>query len=136
MVVAAELSKLDDVLEYARENVMKLRDTDIETGEIFGVQFIVDEIFSNISKYGVVNGPVEVNFEITKNSCDNIVLKFEDNGISYNPLMAPEPDINAPIEEMQPGGWGIHLVKEASESMKYEYRNNKNILVIEVKRKQ
>ena len=55
-------------------------------------------------------------------------MTFEDNGIPYNPLKAPESDVTLSAKEREIGGLGILMVKKMSENMEYRYENNKNIL--------
>ena len=75
-------------------------------------------------------------------SCDTVeaklpedaeVLTFTDNGIHFNPLNVPEPDIKN-VEDRKEGGMGIFLVRKFSDKLQYEYSGGKNILKITKKR--
>ena len=57
-------------------------------------------------------------------------ISFADNGIPYNPLEATEPDTTLSAEEREIGGLGIFMVKKMTESMEYEYTDDKNILTL------
>ncbi len=57
-------------------------------------------------------------------------ISFTDNGIPYNPLEATEPDTTLSAEEREIGGLGIFMVKKMTESMEYEYKDDKNVLTL------
>lgn len=61
-----------------------------------------------------------------------IVLQFEDNGIEFNPLLAPEVTLPATLAEARPGGLGLMLVRKFSQSMAYERHDGRNRLTIKV----
>ncbi|MBQ8458599.1 SpoIIE family protein phosphatase [bacterium] len=88
-----------------------------------------EEIYANITFYAYPEkqGDIEVNIE-KKNK--KIILQFKDNGIKYNPLEKPDPDLNLPPQERPLGGLGIFMVKEISDNIEYEYLAETNILTL------
>lgn len=93
------------------------------------IDIAVDELFGNVAKYGYVDctGKITVKTDIDEKMA---VITFIDNGIPYNPLMRETPDLELSAEERSPGGVGIHIVKNSMDDIKYEYKNNQNILII------
>ena len=93
------------------------------------LELMVEEIFANISSYayGVEKGNIQI--EISK-AGSKIIVKFEDDGIKYNPLEKEDPDINIPVEKRKIGGLGIFMVKNTADDIKYEYKEKKNILTL------
>ena len=59
-----------------------------------------------------------------------VYIRFEDEGIPYNPLTNQDPDITLSANERSIGGLGIYMVKKTMDSVKYKYENDKNILTI------
>lgn len=53
---------------------------------------------------------------------------IEDEGTAFNPLDAPTPDLDVPIEQRQIGGLGIFFVQELMDEVTYARRNGKNVL--------
>ncbi len=92
------------------------------------INIIFDEIYSNILFYSKATS-AELSYKIEKGS---LYLKFEDNGIEYNPLAADEPDITLDAEERQIGGLGVFMVKKMSKNIGYRYEDGRNILELEV----
>ena len=92
----------------------------------YSLKVVADEIFSNIVYYS----GAETAEILCRNDADKITLIFEDNGRSYNPLEAEEPDITAGIEDRKIGGLGLFMVKKMAESVHYEYVAGRNRMTV------
>ena len=88
-----------------------------------------EEIYANIAFYAYPQTQGDIRVSIKKED-NRIILKFEDDGIQYNPLEKPDPDIDLPPEQRPLGGLGIFMVKEMADDVQYEYSNNRNILTL------
>ncbi len=86
----------------------------------------VDEIFSNVCKYSGA-GEAAIHCGI---SGQRVRVLFEDDGVPYNPLLQPEPDVALEAQERQIGGLGIHIVKKTMDQVIYEYAGGRNCLTI------
>ncbi len=93
------------------------------------IDMCAEEIFANIIFYAY---PQETGFiEIFISKKDNeIILRFEDTGIPYNPLNHTDPDITLPPEERKIGGLGIFMVKQMAKKLIYENSEGKNKLTL------
>ena len=54
-----------------------------------------------------------------------------DNGRLFDPSSAPEPEQNTPLEERDPGGLGIHLIRTMMDRVEYARINGENRLRLE-----
>ena len=90
------------------------------------INIVFDEIYANIVNYSKASN-ASVSYKIENGK---LCLTFADNGVPYNPLKADEPDTTLSAEEREIGGLGIFMVKKMTESMQYEYTDNKNILTL------
>ena len=92
----------------------------------------VEEIFVNIAHYAYTpgKGPATISCEVKLDTPLQVIIKFIDGGMPYNPLQNQDPDTSLPVEERDIGGLGILLVKKSMDSVLYEYDNGKNILTI------
>ena len=88
-----------------------------------------EEIYANIAFYAYPQSQGDIRVSVQKED-NQIILRFEDDGIPYNPLEKPDPDINLPPEQRPLGGLGIFMVKEMADDVQYEYSNNRNILTL------
>ena len=88
-----------------------------------------EEIYANIAFYAYEQSQGDIRVSLQKEE-DGIILKFEDDGIPYNPLERENPDISLPPEQRPLGGLGIFMVKEMTDDINYEYVNNSNVLTL------
>ena len=127
-----DLKEIDNVYKYFTPAISNV----IGKEKIKEFYITIDEIFSNIVKYGFKNIDKDdyVQLELIIDSLQrNIKIIFEDNGIPFNPLENNTPDINLSADERKEGGLGIFIVKKMMDKVSYKYKNNKNILTIEKK---
>ena len=94
-----------------------------------------EEIFANITFYAYPekDGTIEVKLQ---KSDDNIIFETKDDGIEYNPLEKPDPDITLPPEERPLGGLGIFMMKKMADEISYKRENNQNVLTLIFKNNQ
>lgn len=122
MVQSPELDKLAELTEHFKLSLKGKLSQD----SMASVLIAVDEIYSNICKYGHA-AKVECTLQAKEGMA---VLRFQDDGKAYNPLEKKDPDIEAELEDRDIGGLGIYLVKQQMDEMKYEYREGKNCLTL------
>ena len=96
----------------------------------FQLDLVLDELVSNVIRHGLKDDnehliAVDLCLEGTE-----LAVAIEDDGVPFNPLEAPAPDITRPIEERRIGGLGIHLVREIMDNLAYERREGKNYLLL------
>jgi len=59
-----------------------------------------------------------------------LVFTISDSGIPFDPTQQAEPDITLSAEERSIGGLGIHLVRQIMDEVRYERKEEKNILTL------
>ena len=94
---------------------------------------ILEELYTNTITHGASDGRevfIEVNLGIDKNE---LVMTYKDNGIPFNVLELPDPDLTASIENREVGGLGVHYVKTLTDSAEYEYLDKHNVLKMKKK---
>jgi serine/threonine-protein kinase RsbW len=97
-------------------------------------QLAVEEIGTNVIKYGY-DDLAEHLIHLSAAPEENVFrICLEDDGHEFNPCLAPEPDPNLPLEDRQPGGWGLSLCRRLLADMKYERRSGRNHLTMLVPR--
>ena len=131
ITVDAELAQLESVFAFIEK---QFEACGYDNESIMEIGIISDEICSNIVYYAFPdkNGKLTVEFSFDP-STEEAELVFIDNGIPFNPLNAPEPDLEN-AEARKEGGLGIFLVRRYSDRLQYEYTKNQNMLKITKKR--
>jgi anti-sigma regulatory factor (Ser/Thr protein kinase) len=94
------------------------------------VNLCLDELFTNIVSYGFKDDSAHViKFKINLNG-NVLVLKIEDNGMPFNPLIKKESELPANIKNAKIGGLGIHIVKKLMDDIYYQRKRGKNRLTL------
>ena len=70
---------------------------------------------------------IEVKMESTGK---RLTVTIADDGVPFNPLSAGAPDIDAPLEEREIGGLGIHLVRNLMDDVSYHRRIDRNVMTL------
>ncbi len=98
---------------------------------IFRVNLVLEELGLNIMSYGYGEEGLH-EFEITLTSeADVLRIEVTDDGRPFDPLNeAPEPDLDASVDDRQVGGLGIHLVRTMVDEMSYRREQDKNHLTL------
>ncbi|MBU0716466.1 MAG: ATP-binding protein [Verrucomicrobia bacterium] len=101
---------------------------------IFRVNLAIEEIVTNIIKYGyddTAPHTITVNLALFP---DTIRLQLKDDGHPFDPLQTPAPDIHLPLDQRKIGGLGLHLVRETVSRIVYRRENGTNILEMDIAR--
>ncbi len=120
-----ELPKLQEYIEATcKENSL---DDTIENR----LQIAAEEVFLNIANYAYENdnGTISMQFRYIP---ETHVLQsvFIDSGNPYDPQLTEAPDLSENLDERQPGGLGVFLIKELVDSINYQRLENQNILTL------
>lgn len=126
------------ILRNEISEVQRLKATMVEYGNnhqiadevIQDVNLVLEEAISNIIFYGYEDKKahqIEVAMSLNETT---LVFEIKDDGKPFNPLEAPEPDLEIPFEDREIGGMGIHLVRTLMDELAYRTEQGKNVLIM------
>ena len=96
----------------------------------FELRLVTEELLTNVINHGRSGGPApRVELALIPRH-DEIEIHFDDDGPAFDPLSLPTPDVHAPLEEREPGGLGVHLVRELMDSVSYRREKGWNRLTL------
>ena len=96
------------------------------------VNLVLEELVVNIISYAYTDGKKhEIMVHLDKVGKE-IVLRVRDDGKPFDPLQAPEPDLDAKLEQRPIGGLGMHMVRTLASSIEYERKEGWNILTLKM----
>jgi serine/threonine-protein kinase RsbW len=101
---------------------------DATPGAAYKVSLALEELVTNTIKYGYDDQDRHEILVSLVWSPPQIVLQLEDDGHPFDPLAAPAPDMNAPLETRSVGGLGLHLVRQMAETFTYRREGGRNRL--------
>jgi sigma-B regulation protein RsbU (phosphoserine phosphatase) len=91
------------------------------------VAFIVEELFTNFVKYNQ-GGRHDISLSLG-HAPDRLTVRLTDFEVeSFDPTQAPAVDVDKPLADRQPGGLGLHLVRQMADTLQYEYADGRSTI--------
>ncbi|MCE2524428.1 MAG: ATP-binding protein [Acidimicrobiia bacterium] len=131
-VGSAENESVDDALRHMEQSIEEFgRQEQWPDDLIFKLHLILEELGLNAMTYG---GASSVRIVISED-VDEVTIEISDDGGAFDPLNeAPQPDVNAALEERSIGGLGIHLVRTLTNDLSYRREGGRNHLTLVTRR--
>jgi serine/threonine-protein kinase RsbW len=93
---------------------------------VMQLQVVLDEVLSNVIKYAwPEGGPHELRVRISVRGGTVEVLVIDD-GRPFDPLVQPPPELLPPGRRPQPGGVGIHMIRQLVDGFEYSRADGYN----------
>lgn len=125
---AAYLEALDDFRQFLKEHCTAYPGVTDEI--LYDLQLAVDEACTNIITHGYKDmDPGSIILELELNS-EKITISLTDFGHAFEPDNAPIPDVDAPIEERELGGFGLLFIQKSVDDMKYRTSEDGNTMTL------
>lgn len=125
---AAYLESLNEFREFLKEH---LASTPGVTDEVlYDVQLAVDEACTNIITHGYAGldpGSIILDLEVHPRQ---LTVTITDFGHSFEPDSTPIPDVDAPIEERELGGFGLFFIQQSMDEMDYQVTEDGNKMIL------
>ena len=98
---------------------------------ILKVNIVLDELLSNIIKYGFEDEDrlqlIDIKIEL---QAGKLLLEISDRGLPFNPFQKTPPDLSKSIKEREIGGLGIHLVRKLMDEHSYKRKIDQNAVLL------
>src|SRR5579872_2110531 len=123
LIVKNDVAELERVMGFISELCAR---NSIPPDLEYDLNLAMDEMVTNVAKHAYPQGGVHqfvVNISLSK---QEFVACIEDDGIEFNPIEHPAPDLDASLEERKEGGLGIYLVRQIMTSVEYHRVDGKN----------
>jgi anti-sigma regulatory factor (Ser/Thr protein kinase) len=88
----------------------------------------LDEVLANVVMHGYGEDPsgrIEVRLRTEPGA---IAVEVRDAAPPFDPLAAPAPNLDLPVEKRTIGGLGIHLVRSVMDEVEYERVGTSNVV--------
>lgn len=93
----------------------------------YAVVLALEEVATNVVRHGGgEEGTSEIEVEVVSTD-DEVRVEVRDSGKPFDPFHdAPEPDIDAALEDRRIGGLGVHFVKVLMDEASYRREDGRN----------
>ena len=122
----AKLEKLPDAIAFV-DSFLEERDCSMRIQ--MQMDLSIEELFVNVANYAYPEGEGKVSFRLSEEG-RKITIEMSDEGVPFDPLKKPDPDITLSADERPVGGLGVFIVKKHMDSVVYKYENGRNILTM------
>ncbi len=121
---AAELESLEKFREFV---AAACRENGVGDEINWALQLSVDEAAANVIQHGYAGNPGSLSLEVRVYP-DRMNLRLTDFGHPFEPGSAPVPDVNAPLELREPGGFGLFFIYSIMDEVDYQATEDGNVL--------
>lgn len=121
------------------KNIVKMteaifRETDMPASQRNVVDLATEELFVNMVTYNTETNE-DILIEMVPHAL-GLEVRLTDYDVErFDPTAVAKVDVDAPLEEREPGGLGLYLVMKMVDSIHYEYRNRQSKITFIVYRK-
>ena len=130
LILKNNVSELERVLSFVSDLCVR---NSIPPETEYDLNLAMDEIITNVAKHAYPGGGEhQFTLQITMSN-EEFVARVEDDGMEFNPLEHPTPDLDAPLEERKEGGLGIFLIRQIMTSVEYQRVAGRNIITLRKK---
>lgn len=123
-------NKLSELKRLCRQVEAFAKKQALSPKDIFKINLCMEEHFTNIISHGYTDRAkhfIEITLSVEN---EKLMVRIEDDGIPFNPTKIAAPNFQCPLEERKIGGLGVYLTKHFMDTMAYQRRDNKNVLVM------
>lgn len=131
-------ARIENISALSEPVLLCARQQGLEEGQVIKLDLALEEIMVNIVKYAYPENEADGNIRVacgqrTALERTMFVVEITDIGRPVDVTGdAPQPDIEADIDDRKIGGLGISRVKKTMDTVAYRRVKNKNILTIGV----
>lgn len=101
---------------------------------IYALEVVLEEVLMNAAMHAHPDGGVHSVDLAAWVEPDDVVLRFEDDGIAFDPMQQPEEARPSTLDAARPGGLGLSLVRRLARHVAYGRRGGRNCLTVHIAR--
>ncbi len=125
LIVPARIDALSQCTEFVTARAVEAGFTPSRLCEI---ELVVEEVVTNICRHGYDDQPGQMELRCRPVDTQRLLLEFIDGGRPFDILAAPAPDLTVDLDQREPGGLGVPLIRAMVDEASYKREGNRNIL--------
>lgn len=100
----------------------------LDSQRTYDLCLAVDEIATNIVTHGYQEAGLEGDIALeARQERGELIIRMSDHGRTYDPDATPQPDLENPLNQQDPGGWGLVLAKTGVDEFDYASTDDGNL---------
>lgn len=107
----------------------------VDARTIASVELVAEEALTNTLRYGYRETGLRLIELVLTVHQGTIEILIEDDGMPFDPLSAPEPELPTSLDEARIGGLGLLMIRRSTSAMRYERRDGRNRLLLTLARR-
>jgi len=121
-----DISSLENIFAFVEGF---LSSHDIASPIAYSVQLAIEELFTNILKYQS-DGKSDVVVSLEKSDTKLVIQLLDFDSEPFDLTESKDINTHEYIQRKEPGGLGIHLVKQMVDSIDYQYNNRTTTITL------
>ncbi len=123
---ARETRSLQELLEFAEEFCSA---EGVDPRSRYVIELTLEELFINTVKHNPQgSGLIRVELDRRDDAAEIALTDFDAD--LFDPTRLAEPNTDAPLAERKVGGLGIHLIKQMTDDLRYEYKDRTSRTIV------
>lgn len=120
------------ISELTDEVVAFLDEQGVEVRAAHHIVLVLNEVLTNLGTHGgCADRPARIAVIVEPGKVTGEIV---DKGPAFDPRFAPDPILDAAVDDRPVGGLGLYLVRKLSSSLEYARRNGENCLTFAISR--
>ncbi len=125
--ITAKLDNLSTMRDFVEQQAKQFGANERQA---FALILSVDEAATNVINYGYRGNPGLLEIDVEREQ-ETLIVTLKDSAPAFDPTTIPAPDVSLPLEARQPGGLGIHFIRQFLDKFSYQRSaDGKNILTM------
>ncbi len=95
------------------------------------LELAVEEWIVNLCRHAYREGAGTIEVTVAER-CGRLLVEIADEGPPFDPTRSPDPDVAAPLDEREPGGLGLLLIRRMTDEFGYRREGGRNVVTLAV----
>lgn len=127
MKLPATIENLRSFLQYASRCA---REMGFPPERVNEVELVVEEALVNIIRHAYPDNRGSIDLKCDSIGNHGLAISIEDEGIPFDLLLHPDPDLSSDIPSRKVGGLGVFLIKKMADDVRYVRNGMTNVLTL------
>ena len=123
-------NQIDEIPSLAEKIEELAGQWDLPDKLIMNINLVMEEALSNIIFYAFCDDKshkIRISFSLKS---EVLTIRITDDGMAFDPTSQLQPDTTLPADERPIGGLGIFLISQIMDTVHYERKNDRNMLIL------